>query len=59
MPAVEIIRGRHLAYIIYTIDKLYWMSGSKPPASQDDAYYFNVDNVNYPPVKSVCIGFNV
>jgi cell division cycle 14 len=32
-PAIEIIQ-----------DRLYWISGSKPPMSQASAYFFNIDN---------------
>jgi hypothetical protein len=28
----------------YYIDKLYWISGSRPPSSESKAYYFSVDN---------------
>jgi hypothetical protein len=38
-PAIEIIE-----------DKLYWVSGTRPPTSDTpNAYYFSVDNVRLPP----------
>jgi len=33
LPAIEIIK-----------DKLYWVSGSRPPSSSCEAYYFTIDN---------------
>jgi len=30
---------------INLIDKLYWISNSKPPQSQKEAYYFCIDHV--------------
>ena len=32
-PAIEIIK-----------DRLYWISGHKPPQSQSSAFFFNIDN---------------
>lgn len=32
--------------MIVLIDKLYWISGSKPPTSSTEAFYFSVDNVS-------------
>jgi hypothetical protein len=50
LPAIEIIKG-NISYfkltINLTIDKLYWISGSKPPQSSTDAYYFNIDSVSF------------
>jgi hypothetical protein len=31
--------------IIALSDKLYWISGTKPPTSEHNAFYFSVDNV--------------
>lgn len=47
-PAIEIIKGTsYLSILTYMkIDKLYWMSGNKPPLSSSDAYFFNIDLVS-------------
>ena len=31
--------------IIALLDKLFWISGTKPPTSEHNAFYFSVDNV--------------
>lgn len=28
------------------VDKLYWISGTKPPSSSSEAFYYSVDNVS-------------
>jgi hypothetical protein len=53
LPAVEIIKGDSISYMLIgclydlNLDKLYWISGSKPPASTSEAFYFSVDNVSH------------
>lgn len=35
------------------VDKLYWISASKPPQSHTEAYFFNIDNeLVYEPFNS-------
>jgi hypothetical protein len=52
-PAIEIIKGihsfSHLSPLFSSlfVDKLYWISGSRPPQSQSTAYFFNVDLVRF------------
>jgi cell division cycle 14 len=38
-----ILNQRNLI-LIFTIDKLYWVSDSKPPQNYKNAFFFNVDN---------------
>ena len=51
-PAVEIIKGKlffaRFVLILYfcCLDKLYWISATRPPQSYQSAYFFNVDNVS-------------
>ena len=33
-----------LTLIHFFIDKLYWVSDSKPPSNYKDAFFFNIDN---------------
>lgn len=43
---LEIIKGKYLkanSILIY-IDKLYWISDSKPPQNFKNAFFFNIDN---------------
>jgi hypothetical protein len=45
-PAIEIIQGKLQKWLCKTnVDKLYWLSGNRPPTSESSAYYFSVDNV--------------
>ena len=51
-PAVEIIKGKNffgrfvLILIFCSLDKLYWISATRPPQSYQSAYFFNIDNVS-------------
>ena len=53
-PAVEIIKGKssHAKSAKYSLlrlnflDKLYWISAQRPPQSDYNAYFFNIDNVS-------------
>ena len=55
-PAIEIIKGNPPTYLAYNnncLDKLYWISGPKPPQSHSEAYFFNIDNeLIYEPFNS-------
>jgi len=39
--AIEIVKGT----LSLSLDRLFWISDSKPPQSQKEAFYFCIDNV--------------
>ena len=53
-PAVEIIKGKSShakssknSFLRFNfLDKLYWISAQRPPQSDYNAYFFNIDNVS-------------
>ena len=47
-PAIEIIKGKQANIMFYEVilDKLYWISAQRPPQSDYNAYFFNIDNVS-------------